>query len=139
MLRGSPHLSVMRLLAFSTDPVLRREVVRRQPPPTPKLLAVATASAGEPAGLLMGENLQLWDSEAGAVMLCWPSLFRSLEEEVWYVSSMASSSGTVRILGRGMLGSDPKPFSGGLHNSNQTIRSGPVQCSFVICLDYCSL
>ena len=63
-----PHLSGIRLLAFSADPVLRREVVRRQPPPT--LLAAAAASLEAPEGLLMGENRQFWDSDAGAVVLC---------------------------------------------------------------------
>ncbi len=61
-----PHLSGIRLLAFSADPVLRREVVRRHPPP-PTLLP---ASLEAPDGLLMGENRQFWDSDAGAVVLC---------------------------------------------------------------------
>ncbi len=58
------HLSGIRLPAFSADPVLRREVVRRQPP------TLLPASLEAPEGLLMGENRQFWDSDAGAVVLC---------------------------------------------------------------------
>lgn len=49
----------------SEEVVLRSEPVRRQP--LPSILAVATGSTGELTGLLIGENLQLWDSEAVAV------------------------------------------------------------------------
>ena len=49
----------------SEEVVLRRDPVRRQP--LLSILAAATASTGELTGLLMGENLQLWDSEAVAV------------------------------------------------------------------------
>lgn len=54
--------------ATSAEPVLRSELALCQLlPPNP---ADPPASTGDPTGLLMGENLQLCDREAGAVMLC---------------------------------------------------------------------
>ena len=97
----------------SEEVVLRTDPVRRQP--LPSLLAAATASTGALTGLLIGENLQLCDSEAGAVRGCWGRLLWSLEEGGGSASLIGSSSGTVRILGKLLLPSELKMLSGGLH------------------------
>ena len=99
----------------SAEPVLRSDVVRCQALLL-LLASAAAASAEEVEGLLVGENLQFCDRDAGAVMLCAPWLFDAL---VSSASSIASSSGTVRILARVLLVPGPKPFSDSLQVSRK--------------------
>ena len=118
-------LSILKPLA-SEEAVLRSDPVRRQP--LPSILAGPTVSTGELTGLLIAENLQLWDSEAGAVR---GAGLWSLEEGCGSASLMGSSSGTVRILGKLLLPSELKMLSGGLHSC--AVRLTPLPILFTCC------